>query len=124
MSLTHLKGLQAGALKLGQDHTQTWEYYRLSHYPVAAVVEMGTADNTGHTAADNTGHTAADHNQVGCKLPAVEHYKPQPSARALQHIYPSDKTAYKPSSQSLPSVSPYYPSSRTSLASMLCGLSG
>ncbi|GJR85112.1 hypothetical protein Tco_0209123 [Tanacetum coccineum] len=24
MSLTHLKGLPAGALKLGQDHTQTW----------------------------------------------------------------------------------------------------
>ncbi|GJS97778.1 hypothetical protein Tco_0804746 [Tanacetum coccineum] len=25
MSLTHLKGLPAGALKLGQDHTQTWD---------------------------------------------------------------------------------------------------
>ncbi|GJX92136.1 hypothetical protein Tco_0345462 [Tanacetum coccineum] len=24
MSLTHLKGQLAGALKLGQDHTQTW----------------------------------------------------------------------------------------------------
>ncbi|GKC03261.1 hypothetical protein Tco_0994871 [Tanacetum coccineum] len=24
MSLTHLKGISAGALKLGQDHTQTW----------------------------------------------------------------------------------------------------
>ncbi|GJW44859.1 hypothetical protein Tco_0073658 [Tanacetum coccineum] len=61
---------------------------------------------------DNTGHTAADHIQVGYRLPAVEHCKPQPCAQIPQHICPSDKTAYKTSSQSPPSVSPCYPSSR------------
>ncbi|GKA34212.1 hypothetical protein Tco_0720641 [Tanacetum coccineum] len=49
------------------------------HHPAAAVAadtvvaEMGTADNIGHT--------TAEHNQVGCRLPAVEHCKPQPYAQ-------------------------------------------
>ncbi|GJS21615.1 putative reverse transcriptase domain-containing protein [Tanacetum coccineum] len=39
------------------------------------VAEVGTADNTGHT--------AAKHNQVGCKLPVLEHYNPIPSVKPL-----------------------------------------
>ncbi|GKB34484.1 hypothetical protein Tco_0879426, partial [Tanacetum coccineum] len=39
------------------------------------VVEVGTADNTDHT--------VVEHNQVGCRLPAVEHYKPQLCAQTL-----------------------------------------
>ncbi|GKE71657.1 hypothetical protein Tco_1529729, partial [Tanacetum coccineum] len=46
------------------------------HHPAVAagtvvdtvVAEMGTADNISHT--------AAEHNQVGCRLPALEHCKP------------------------------------------------
>nr|GFA91530.1 hypothetical protein [Tanacetum cinerariifolium] len=41
------------------------------HNPAAAdtvVVEVDTVDSTGHT--------AAEHSQAGCRLPAVEHYKP------------------------------------------------
>ncbi|GJZ45846.1 hypothetical protein Tco_0593442 [Tanacetum coccineum] len=42
------------------------------HHPATAVdtvvVEVGTADNTGHT--------MVEHTQVGCRLPVVEYYKP------------------------------------------------
>ncbi|GKF11688.1 hypothetical protein Tco_0049614, partial [Tanacetum coccineum] len=51
--------------------------------------------------ADNTGHTAAEHNQVGCRLPALEHCKPQPYAQTLPGTCPSDMTAYTPSLYSL-----------------------
>ncbi|GJU00086.1 putative reverse transcriptase domain-containing protein [Tanacetum coccineum] len=50
------------------------------------VAEVGTVDNTGHT--------AAKHNQVGCKLPVLEHYKPQPYAQTLPDTCLSDMTAY------------------------------
>ncbi|GJW74596.1 hypothetical protein Tco_0133966 [Tanacetum coccineum] len=85
-----------------------------THHP--AVAAVGTVDSTNHT--------AVEHVQVGCKLPIVEHCKPQPCARILQHIYPTDTTAYKSSSLLLPGVSLCYPSFRTSLASMLSRLSG
>ncbi|GJU10105.1 hypothetical protein Tco_1132501 [Tanacetum coccineum] len=48
--------------------------------------------------ADNIDHTTAEHNQVGCRLPAVEHCKPHPYAQTLPGNYPSDMTAYTPSS--------------------------
>ncbi|GKD49469.1 hypothetical protein Tco_1278445 [Tanacetum coccineum] len=58
---------------------QETKLHRHGHHPAAAtdtaadtVVEVGTTDNTGHT--------KAEHNQVGCRLPAVEHCKPQPYA--------------------------------------------
>ncbi|GKB87852.1 hypothetical protein Tco_0960124, partial [Tanacetum coccineum] len=73
--------------------------------------------------ADSTDHTAVEHIQVGCKLPTMEQCKPQPCARILQLTYPTDTTAYKPSSLLVPGVSPYYPSSRTSPASFLSRLS-
>ncbi|GJU64057.1 hypothetical protein Tco_1245892 [Tanacetum coccineum] len=64
------------------------------HHPATianiVVAEVGTADNTDHT--------VAEHNQVGCKLPAVEHCKPQPYAQTLPGTCPSDMTAYTSSS--------------------------
>ncbi|GKD64148.1 hypothetical protein Tco_1306256 [Tanacetum coccineum] len=66
------------------------------------VAEVGTANNSGHT--------AAEHSQVGCRLPAVEHYKPQPYAQTLLGTCPSDMTAYTPSALSYLGVSPSYPS--------------
>ncbi|GJS83210.1 hypothetical protein Tco_0749751 [Tanacetum coccineum] len=81
------------------------------HHHVAAAdtaVEVGTADNTGHT--------TAEHNQVGCRLPAVEHIKPQPYAQTLPGTCPSDMTAYTPSTLSPLSVSPSYPSYHTNPA--------
>ncbi|GJZ40311.1 hypothetical protein Tco_0586874, partial [Tanacetum coccineum] len=50
------------------------------------VVEVGTTDNTDHI--------VAKHNQVGCRLPVVEHYKPQSYAQTLPGTCPSDMTAY------------------------------
>nr|GFB77343.1 hypothetical protein [Tanacetum cinerariifolium] len=49
------------------------------------VVEVDTTDSTGHT--------AAEHSQAGCKLLAVEHYKPQPYAQTLHDTRPSGMTA-------------------------------
>ncbi|GKD41826.1 hypothetical protein Tco_1266471 [Tanacetum coccineum] len=75
------------------------------HHPAAVdtvVAKAGTANNTGHT--------AAEHSQVGCSLPAVEHYKPQPYARTLHDTCPSNMTAYTPSALSHPGISPSYPS--------------
>ncbi|GKF19789.1 hypothetical protein Tco_0068427 [Tanacetum coccineum] len=60
--------------------------------------------------ADNTGHTTAEHNQVGCRLSAVEHCKPQPYAQTLPGTCPSDMTAYTPSALLPLGVSPSYPS--------------
>ncbi|GKD73906.1 hypothetical protein Tco_1332188, partial [Tanacetum coccineum] len=64
------------------------------HHPAAtadtAVVEVGTADNIGHT--------VAEHNQVGCRLPTVEHYKLQPCAQTLPDTCPCDMTTYTPQS--------------------------
>ncbi|GKA62169.1 hypothetical protein Tco_0761688 [Tanacetum coccineum] len=48
--------------------------------------------------ADNTDHTMAEHNQVGCRLPVVEHCIPQPYAQTLPSTCPDDMTAYTPSS--------------------------
>ncbi|GJX81994.1 hypothetical protein Tco_0331475 [Tanacetum coccineum] len=53
------------------------------HHPTASadtavdtvMMEVGTAANTDHT--------AAEHNQMGCRLPAVEHCKLQPYAQTL-----------------------------------------
>ncbi|GJS48207.1 hypothetical protein Tco_0329813 [Tanacetum coccineum] len=84
------------------------------HLAAVAAAEVGTIDNIGHT--------AVDHIQVGYRLPVVEHYKPQPFAQIPHHTCPSDKTAYKTSSQSLPGVSPCYPSFNTNPASMLSGV--
>ncbi|GKD49998.1 hypothetical protein Tco_1278974 [Tanacetum coccineum] len=78
------------------------------HHPAAAntvVVEVGTADNTGHT--------VAEHTQVGCRLPRVEHYKPQPCARTLPGTCPIDMTAYTSSTLSPLGVSPSYTSYHT-----------
>ncbi|GKC83794.1 hypothetical protein Tco_1139511, partial [Tanacetum coccineum] len=78
------------------------------HHHVAAavvdtvVVEVGTADNTDHI--------AAEHNQVGCRLPIVEHCKPQPCAQTLPSTCPSDMTTYTPSALSPLGISPSYPS--------------
>ncbi|GKG64904.1 hypothetical protein Tco_0665778, partial [Tanacetum coccineum] len=33
--------------------------------------------------ATNSCRLETDHNQVGCRLPAVEHYKPHPYAQTL-----------------------------------------
>ncbi|GKB38832.1 hypothetical protein Tco_0883774, partial [Tanacetum coccineum] len=60
--------------------------------------------------ADSTGHTVVGRNQVGCRLPVVEHYKPQPYAQTLRDTCPSDMTVYTPSALSHPDVSPYDPS--------------
>ncbi|GKC47147.1 hypothetical protein Tco_1064869, partial [Tanacetum coccineum] len=87
-------------------------------HPIAAdtvldimVAEVGTANNTDHT--------AVEHNQVGCRLHVVEHCKPQPYAQTLPGTCLSDMTAYTSSSQSPPGVSLYYPSYHRSPASML-----
>ncbi|GJV82986.1 hypothetical protein Tco_1522884 [Tanacetum coccineum] len=77
------------------------------HHPAAAVAstvvaEMGTADSTGRTIVGR--------NQVGCRLPTVEHYKPQLYAQTLYDICPIDMTAYTPSALSHHDVSPYDPS--------------
>ncbi|GJU92957.1 hypothetical protein Tco_1317713 [Tanacetum coccineum] len=75
------------------------------HRPAAAtdtvVREAGTADNTGHT--------AAEHNQVDCKLPALEYCKPQAYAQTLPGTCPSDMTAYTPSALSPLGISLSYP---------------
>ncbi|GKE80503.1 hypothetical protein Tco_1550503 [Tanacetum coccineum] len=75
------------------------------------VAEVGTANNTYHT--------TAEHNQVGYKLPAVEHCKPWPCAQILQHTCPNDMTANRTSSQSPTGVALYYPSSCSNPALML-----
>ncbi|GJR31926.1 hypothetical protein Tco_1108158 [Tanacetum coccineum] len=72
------------------------------------VAEVGTADNTSHT--------MVEHTQVGCRLPVVEHYKPQPCAQTLPSTYPSDMTVYTPSALSPLGVSPSYPSYHTNPA--------
>nr|GFA22544.1 hypothetical protein [Tanacetum cinerariifolium] len=36
----------------------------------------------------------AEHNQAGCRLPTVEHYKPQPCTQILHGNCPSDITFY------------------------------
>ncbi|GKA86816.1 hypothetical protein Tco_0808527 [Tanacetum coccineum] len=72
------------------------------YYLDTMVAEVGTADSTGHTVAKC--------NQVGCRLPAVEHFKPQPYGQTLHDICPSDMTAYTPFALSHPDVSPYDPS--------------
>ncbi|GKG08399.1 hypothetical protein Tco_0334231, partial [Tanacetum coccineum] len=64
------------------------------------VAEVGTADSSGHT--------MARHTQVGCRLPALEHYKPQPCARTLHGTYPGDMTTYTPFALSPLSVSLSY----------------
>nr|GEU59897.1 retrovirus-related Pol polyprotein from transposon TNT 1-94 [Tanacetum cinerariifolium] len=66
--------------------------------------------------ADNTGHTVADYNQVGCRLPAVEHCKPHPYAQTLPGTCPSDMTVYTPFALSPFGVSPSYPSYYTNPA--------
>ncbi|GJR65143.1 hypothetical protein Tco_0011208 [Tanacetum coccineum] len=66
--------------------------------------------------ADNTGHTAAEHNQVDCKLPALEYCKPQPYAQTLPSTCPSDMTAYTPSALSPLGISLSYPSYHTNPA--------
>nr|GFC25946.1 hypothetical protein [Tanacetum cinerariifolium] len=78
---------------------------------VDTVVEVGTADNTGHT--------MIEHTQVGCRLPAVEHYKPQSCARTLPGTCPSDMTVYTPFALSPLGVSPSYQSYHTNHAEML-----
>ncbi|GKE04970.1 hypothetical protein Tco_1396988, partial [Tanacetum coccineum] len=75
------------------------------HHPAAADTMMAEAGT-----ADNTGHTAVEHIQVGCRLPALEHCKPQPCARTLPSTYPSDMTAYTSSALLHPGISPSYPS--------------
>ncbi|GJR31498.1 hypothetical protein Tco_1107730 [Tanacetum coccineum] len=90
------------------------------HHPAAAVAgtvvaEVGTADSTGHTVVER--------NQVGCRLPAVEHYKPQPYAQILHDICPSDMTAYTPSALiSILEVPSYEPSIIKSCIDDLRGL--
>ncbi|GKG32649.1 hypothetical protein Tco_0430159 [Tanacetum coccineum] len=81
------------------------------HHHVVAAVD-GTVVGT----ASNTDHTEAEHKQVGCRLPAVEHYKPQPCAQTLHGTCPSDMTVCTPSSLSSPDVSLYDPSYHISLA--------
>ncbi|GKE95165.1 hypothetical protein Tco_1580020, partial [Tanacetum coccineum] len=86
------------------------------HHPAAAadttvdtvVAEVGTTDNTSHT--------VVEHTQVGFRLPAVEHYKPQPCAQTLPSTCPSDMTSYTPSALSPLGVSPSYPSYHTNPA--------
>ncbi|GKA71483.1 retrovirus-related pol polyprotein from transposon TNT 1-94 [Tanacetum coccineum] len=51
--------------------------------------------------------------QVGCRIPGLEHYKPQPCARTLTGTCPSDMTAYTLSALSPLGVSPSYPSYHT-----------
>ncbi|GKD56428.1 hypothetical protein Tco_1289815 [Tanacetum coccineum] len=78
-----------------QPHTTNLCYLDTTRHLAAvaadtAVVAVGTADNTDHI--------AAEHNQVGCRLPAVEHCKPHPYAQTLTGTCPSDMTAYTLSS--------------------------
>ncbi|GKB52335.1 hypothetical protein Tco_0903088 [Tanacetum coccineum] len=66
-----------------RSHTNLCRLDTTHHHHVAAadtvvdtvVAEVGTANNTSHI--------AAEHNQVGCRLPAVEHCKPQPYVQTL-----------------------------------------
>nr|GEX80542.1 hypothetical protein [Tanacetum cinerariifolium] len=58
--------------------------------------------------ANSTDHTAPEHSQTGCRLPAVEHYNPQPYAQTLHGTYPSGMTAYTSYALSLPGESPSY----------------
>ncbi|GKE83089.1 hypothetical protein Tco_1553089, partial [Tanacetum coccineum] len=69
------------------------------------VAEVGTADSTDHT--------MVEHTQVGCRLPALEHYKHQPYAQTLPGTCPNDMTAYTPSALSPLDISPSYPSYHT-----------
>ncbi|GKF81659.1 hypothetical protein Tco_0240261 [Tanacetum coccineum] len=88
----------------------------IRHHPAAAadsamdtvVAKVGTAENTDHT--------TAEHNQVGCRLPVVEHCKPQPYSQTLTGTCPSDMTAYTSSALLPLGVSPSYPSYHTSPA--------
>nr|GFA13782.1 hypothetical protein [Tanacetum cinerariifolium] len=65
---------------------QSSRHYSSSSPAVAVMAEAGTTDSTDHT--------AAEHNQVGCRLPAVEHCKPQPYPQTLPDTCPNDMTAY------------------------------
>ncbi|GJZ13353.1 hypothetical protein Tco_0548583 [Tanacetum coccineum] len=88
-----------------RSHTNSCHLDTTHHYPVAvdtAVAEVGTANNTGHT--------AAEHTQVGYRLSAVEHYKPQPCAQTLPSTSLGDITIYTPSALLPLGVSPSYPS--------------
>ncbi|GJR07804.1 hypothetical protein Tco_0790456 [Tanacetum coccineum] len=78
-----------------QSHTNSCHLDITQHHPAAADTAMDTVVEVGTT--DNTGHTTDEPNQVGCRLPAVEHCKPQPYAQTLPRTYPSDMTAYTPS---------------------------
>ncbi|GKG50868.1 hypothetical protein Tco_0538992, partial [Tanacetum coccineum] len=71
-------------------------------HPASAAVVVGTADSTGHTTAERS--------QVGCRLPIVEHYKPQPYAQTLHDTCPNDMIVYTPSALTHHDVSPYDPS--------------
>ncbi|GKB25455.1 hypothetical protein Tco_0864856, partial [Tanacetum coccineum] len=51
-----------------------------THHLAAAATDTAVA---GVGTADNIDHTAADHIQVGYRLLAVEHCKPQPCAQIL-----------------------------------------
>ncbi|GKC83526.1 hypothetical protein Tco_1139243, partial [Tanacetum coccineum] len=68
----------------------------LHHLAVAVAGTMVAEVDT----ADSTGGTVVGCNQVGCRLLAVEHYKPQPYAQTMHDICPSDMTAYTPSALS------------------------
>ncbi|GJU73079.1 hypothetical protein Tco_1264484 [Tanacetum coccineum] len=90
-------------------------------YEDAIVVPEITADNFelkhGFVGiADNTGHTMAEHSQVGCRLLAVEHCKPQPCAQTLPGTCPNDMTAYTPFAVLRLGVSPNYSSYHTNPA--------
>ncbi|GKB91360.1 hypothetical protein Tco_0963632, partial [Tanacetum coccineum] len=77
------------------------------HHPAAAATDTVVAE-VGTT--DNISHTAVEHNQVGCRLLALEDYKPQPCAQTLPGTCPSDMTACTLSALSPLNVSPSYPS--------------
>ncbi|GJU85387.1 hypothetical protein Tco_1292933 [Tanacetum coccineum] len=80
-----------------RSHNQLVSSRHYSSHPASADTEVDTMMAEVDT-ADITDHTAAKHNQVDCKLPAVEHYKPQPYAQTLSGTCPSDMTAYTSSS--------------------------
>ncbi|GKC54907.1 hypothetical protein Tco_1077652 [Tanacetum coccineum] len=93
-----------------RSHTNSCHLDTTYHHPAVAdtAVEVGTTDNTGHT--------AVEHNQVGCRLPVVEHCKPQPYAQTLSGTCPSDMTVYTPFALLPLGVSPSYPSYHTNPA--------
>ncbi|GKG42018.1 hypothetical protein Tco_0473769, partial [Tanacetum coccineum] len=86
------------------------------HHPTAAVDTAVDTMVAEVDIVDNTGHTVVEHTQVGCRLPAVEHYKPYPCAQTLPSTYLSDVTAYTPFALSPLGVSPSYPSYQTNPA--------